>query len=213
MNKSSVKGNSHKSADRSETSRGISEEVGAKITNTNCAETGGNEEKREDKETSSLSEKESERRREVSSAAGSEELADIKTCHVIRDESKQDPPISEQSGETIETCHSTDTTEVGEESIRGGKDVLTQKKKYIHIENEKKRPRNMLENSEEDPCPDEDVVKEKCHKKQRISSTQDVSHEETQNLLGSKHKEVTTTTTDKQGSGTPSHETSNDKGM
>ncbi len=190
---------SQTSTDNSETTlEKIKEEVGAEIATTHCVER-ENAEKGADKEAPTPSEKESERSREVLSESNEEiKNAGSQTCQAIKEEKIEEPTARKPSEETLKSCQNTDKDD-GKERSKSSKEVPTQFKNSTCKENERKRPSSsMSEKSQEDTAPDEDVEKEMCHKRPRVTFKQEAPCEEPQ------HEEE---------SGKPSHETAKGKGM
>lgn len=160
-------------------------------------------------ETLAPSEKKSEKRKELFSETTSEEIKSTgsDTYQLLKEENIEEPTTSKPSGDIPGNCQSTekgDKAETEKEKIKSSKD-------YVCIENGKKGPNSMSEKSQEDTRPDENVGEEMGHKRQQLTSKDDTSCEEPQNMPSSGLKQVTTT--DKGKSGKPCLEVVNDKGM
>lgn len=126
------------------------------------------------------SEKESEEGREGFSKTTSEEIKNevSEKCLTTKEEVEEPTKLTTKktSKETPESCRSTrqaDGTATEKEGA-ASEDALN-----MHTENERKRPRNMSEKSQ-DRCSDEHVEREACQKKPRLFSKQDASCEESQ---------------------------------
>ncbi|XP_029299560.1 uncharacterized protein LOC115016032 [Cottoperca gobio] len=177
---------SQKTTDTSETSpKRISEEVGAKVTDTRCLQKG------DEKETPTPSEKGLEKRGEVSSRSSEEmKKAVSETCQAIKMKKMDEPAASEMP----QSCKNTDKeagTPIGKEKSKSVKDVLNQKRIIS--------------------CPVEDVKQEISHKMEPLASREDAAREESQNLPSSGQKQGTPT--DEGESGKPIHETEKGKDL
>ncbi|KAM8767558.1 uncharacterized protein AB9X84_006383 isoform 3-T3 [Acanthopagrus schlegelii] len=176
----------------------------SEISSTHGVGSGKNAGKGDHKMPSSPNGKESERGTEVFSKTGSEEMKNagretnmvvkeektepvvikeekMEDPLVIKEEKIEEPIVRKSSIEPEESCQNTDKasgTDSGEEKSKSSKDVLIQ----VKNEGERKRPSSMFEKSQDDTCSDKDVEKEIGHKRQRLSSKQDASCKEPQNL-------------------------------
>ncbi|XP_045914088.1 uncharacterized protein LOC123976198 isoform X3 [Micropterus dolomieu] len=162
---------SQKSIDNNETTmKKISVEAAAEIPSIHCVESAAG------KKTHTQSEKESEQRREVFSKASSEETMNADSmCPAIKvekiEEEKVEKTIKQEKVEeptaTLESCQNTDKndgTEFGEKWRKSSKEVSTPLNN-IYKENERKRPSNMFEKSQDTWD----------YKRQRLTSEHDAS--------------------------------------
>lgn len=209
----SEKQTSRKSIDTIETTlKKISVEVGTETTN--MCSVG---------KTPTPSEKESERKTEVSSKTSTDAIRNVgsETLQIkeeqiekkIKEEMIEEPLVRKPIGETLESCWNTDTangTEVEEEKGKSSNDIKQLKNDTCH-ENKRKRPSNMYDKSQEETCPNMDEEQEMDHKRQCLTSKQDSSCKEPQNLPSVEKKEVTPA---EEGEGSkPMHETLKEKGV
>lgn len=163
----------------------------------------------------SVADRETAKRKAVFSKTSKEEMknAGSEAWRGIK-EKLEESTARKPSGDTTESCKNTDKKvgkETGEGRRNSSRDVPAQQTGYMHKENKRKRPSSMSENSQEDRCPNENVVTEMRHKRQQLTSAQDTSCDEPRNLPSSGKKEVTAA--DEGESDKPSRKRAMDKGM
>lgn len=174
----------------------IAVEIDPEIANIQCIKSEEHKNEGANKDTLTLSEKESEKRKQLFSETTSEGIKNTgsDTGQLIKEEKTEEPATKKPSGELPESCQKTEKGKIKSSKEDG-----------------KKRPNSTSEKSQEDTCSDEDVGGEMGNKRQPLTSKEDASCEEPQNIPSSGLKQETSA--DKGGSGKPCNETAKDKGM
>ncbi|XP_053190232.1 uncharacterized protein LOC128374032 [Scomber japonicus] len=181
-----------KSTDSSETGKNIEAEVDDEISNNSSNESG--EKAVAAKETLPQSEKESEKGKEQFSKTSSDEMKNevSEKCQKIKKEMEEPikPTTRKPSEETRENCQNTSQGDAAETEKEGttSKDAL---KNCMYQANERKRPRNTTVKPQ-DTGSDEHVDREMGKKRQRLTSKEDASCDESQITAGCGQREAIT---------------------
>lgn len=181
----------------------ISVEIKPEIANMQCIKSDEHGTEGANVDTLVLSEKESEKRKQLFSEIKSEDIKNAASDTGQLITVKTEKPVTRKpSGELPESCQKTEKEE----------DAKTVKEKIKNSkEDGNNRPNSMYGNSQEVTCPDKDAVGDVENKRQTLCSEEHASCEEPQNKPSSGLNQETTVS--KGQSATRCHEAATDKGM
>lgn len=173
------------------------------IANIQCIKSEEHRNEGANKDTLTLSEKESEIK-QLHSEITSQDIKNTGSDmgQLIKEEKTEEPATRKPSGELPETCQKTEKDD-GSETVK--------EKTKSSKEGGKKRQNSMSEKSQENSFPDEDVGGKMESKRQPLTAKEETSCKEPQNMPSSGLKQETTA--DKGANGKPCDEAAKDKCM